>query len=52
MNARRLIAAVVSAVALLAVNVAVAESAAAKGSAWGVTDQQTVKTHTAGSAWG
>jgi hypothetical protein len=50
MTARRIIAAVVSTVALLAVNVGVADSAAA-GSNWGVVEHDT-KVKTAGSNWG
>jgi hypothetical protein len=52
MTARRLIAAVVSTVALLAVNVGIADSAAAKGSAWGITSTSETKAKPAGSAWG
>jgi hypothetical protein len=53
MNARRVIAAVVSTVALLAVNVGMADSASARGSAWGFAGQDTVTTKaTNGSAWG
>lgn len=51
MTARRIIAAVVSTVALLAVNVGIADSAAARGSNWGIVDQTTT-TKTAGSNWG
>jgi hypothetical protein len=51
MTARRIIAAVVSTVALLAVNVGIADTAAARGSAWGITGDSS-KTHPSGSAWG
>jgi hypothetical protein len=51
MKLRRIIAAAVSTVALLAVNVGVADSAAAKGSSWGITGKDTT-TQTYGSSWG
>lgn len=53
MTARRIIAAVVSTVALLAVNVGMADSASAKASAWGFSGGDSAKTQTTnGSAWG
>lgn len=51
MNVRRIVAAVVSTVALLAVNIGVADSAAAKGTSWGV-DGKTSTSQTAGTSWG
>jgi hypothetical protein len=51
MNVRRIVAAVVSAAAVLALNVGMADSAAAKGTAWGVDGKDT-KIQTAGTAWG
>jgi hypothetical protein len=51
MKLRRIIAAAISTVALLAVNVGMADSAAAKGSAWGVADTDQ-RVQTFGSAWG
>jgi hypothetical protein len=55
MNARRIIAAAVTAAALLAVNIGVAESASA-GTAWGFAGKdakvQTTKVQTSGTAWG
>jgi hypothetical protein len=51
MKLRRLIAAAISAVALLAVNVGMADSASAQGSAWGVNDTDQ-RVQTFGSAWG
>ncbi len=51
MNVRRILAAVVSTVALLAVNVAVADSASARGTSWGV-DAKDQKVQTAGTSWG
>ena len=56
MNARRIIAAAVTAAALLAVNIGVADSASAAGTAWGFTGKdakvQTTNIQTAGTAWG
>lgn len=50
MNARRLIAAVVSTVALLAVNVGVADSASAKSTSW--DSHSTVQQNrTASTSW-
>lgn len=49
MNARRILAAVVSTVALLAVNVGVAESAAA-GTSWHVIGKDST-VQTAGTSW-
>lgn len=50
MNARRIIAAAISTVALLAVNIGAAETASAKGSSWSIVDQgSTVQTF--GSSW-
>jgi hypothetical protein len=55
MNARRIIAAAVSAVALLAVNIGIADSASA-GTSWGFNGQdakaQTAKVQTFGTSWG
>lgn len=51
MNVRRIIAAAVSTVALLAVNIGMAESASAKTSSWGVQGQ-TITIKTATSSWG
>ncbi len=51
MNVRRIIAAAVTAVALLAVNVGAAETATAKGTSWGI-DGKDQKVQTAGTSWG
>jgi hypothetical protein len=51
MKFRRIIAAAVSTVALLAVNVGMADSASAKGTSWGV-DAKSQKIHTSGTSWG
>jgi hypothetical protein len=50
MNARRLIAAVVSTVALLAVNVGVADSASAKSTSWD-SHSKVQKNRTASTSW-
>ena len=59
MKMRRILAAAVSAVALLAVNVGVAETVSAKGVAWGVDSKDSSTTVTVaaapqkkGVAWG
>ena len=56
MNARRIIAAAVTAAALLAVNIGVADSASAAGTSWGWVGKdakvQTAKVQTAGTSWG
>lgn len=49
MNARRIIAAVVSTVALIAVNVGIADSASAKTSSWHVTGPDSKQSST--SSW-
>ena len=51
MNARRIIAAAISTVALVAVNIGIADSASAAGTAWGFAGKET-KVQTAGTAWG
>lgn len=56
MKFRRIIAAAVSTVALLAVNVGMADSAAARGTGWSVDDKvqqsyQVQKVWTAGTGW-
>ncbi len=51
MNVRRIIAAAISTVALIAVNVGVADTASAKGSQWGVSDPGK-QVQTFGSQWG
>ena len=54
MNARRIIAAAISTVALVAVNIGIADSASA-GTSWGFNGQdskQTTKVQTAGTSWG
>jgi hypothetical protein len=51
MMIRRFVAAAVSAAAILALNVGMADSAAAKGTAWGV-DGKSTKIQTSGTAWG
>ena len=51
MNARRLIAAAVTAAALLAVNVGTADSASAAGTSWGF-GPHTTTVQTAGTSWG
>ena len=52
MNVRRIIAAAISTVALIAVNVGVADTASAKGSQWGVSDPGNNRVQTFGSQWG
>lgn len=51
MNVRRIVAAVVSTVALLAVNVGIADSAAAKSTSWGI-DGKTSQSQTSSTSWG
>jgi hypothetical protein len=50
MKVRRIIAAAVSAAAVLALNVGMADSAAAKGTGWSVDGRDT-KVQTTGTAW-
>lgn len=50
MNVRRIIAAVVSAAAVLALNVGMADSAAAKGTQWSITEKGD-KAQTHGTQW-
>ena len=57
MKMRRIIAAAVSAVALIAVNVGVTESLSAKGTSWGVAGKDSTVTVAAppskkGTSWG
>lgn len=54
MNARRIIAAAVTTVALVAVNIGIADSASA-GTSWGFSGKDThttTKVQTAGTSWG
>jgi hypothetical protein len=50
MNVRRIIAAAISTVALLAVNVGMADTASAKGSSWNVGGENS-QVKTFGSSW-
>jgi len=50
MNVRRIVAAAITAVALLAVNVGTAETASAKGTSWSI-DGKDQKVQTAGTSW-
>ena len=51
MKMRRIIAATVSAIALIAVNVGVADSASAAGSSWSVDGKTQTQKQLRGSSW-